>query len=238
MGGQARLAEPGFTFHITARGNYRQTVFFTEDDRAEYLRLLGRYASLEAVEVLGWCLMTNHLHLLAVPRRRAALARLMMRTQSGYAQKLNRRHGSRCGHLWQARFYSCPVAGDAVWTVLRYIELNPVRAHLVAVAEQSPWSSAAMHCAPQTAPPLLSMVEWEHCWTPTRWQSVLAHGAEEREWEAIRQATQRGLPFGGHEFTADFERRAGRTLTARPVGRPRLSAATKLASRGGAMLSD
>ncbi|MGA7410005.1 MAG: transposase, partial [Bryobacteraceae bacterium] len=76
--------------------------------------------------------MTNHTHLLVVPRQRAALARTMRRTQADYSQRLNRRIGSRCGHLSQSRFYSCPVAGDAVWTVLRCIEPNPVRAELVA----------------------------------------------------------------------------------------------------------
>ena len=62
-----------------------------------------------------------------------------MRTQAGYAKAVNRRRGSPCGHLWQSRFYSCPLAGDAIWTVLRYIELNPVRAHLVTSAEHSPY---------------------------------------------------------------------------------------------------
>src|SRR5271165_18812 len=196
MARQARLVETDVAFHITARGNYRQTVFFSDQDRAEYLELLGHHAALEGLEIFGWCLMTNHIHMLAVPRQRAALARTMRRTQSDYSQRLNRRVGSRCGHLWQSRFYSCPLAGDAVWTVLRYIELNPLRAQLVARAEQSSWSSAAIHCGLRPPHQLLSMTEWECEWTPARWQSVLALGAREREFEAIRQATQRGLPLG------------------------------------------
>src|SRR5271165_6007216 len=151
MARQARLVETDVAFHITARGNYRQTVFFSDQDRAEYLELLGRHATLEELEIFGWCLMTNHTHLLAVPRQRAALARTMRGTQADYSQRLNRRIGSRCGHLWQSRFYSYPLAGDAVWTVLRYIELNPVRAQLVARAEQSSWSSAAIHCGQRAA---------------------------------------------------------------------------------------
>ena len=240
MGRQARLVEAGFAFHLTARGNYRQPVFFSDEDRAEYLRLLARYAGLEALDILGWCLMTNHVHLLAVPRQRAALARTMMRTQSGYAQRLNRRRGSRSGHLWQSRFYSCPVAGDAVWTVLRYIELNPVRANLVAQAEQSGWSSAAPHCGLRAAPPLLLMAEWERLWTPLRWQSVLAHGTDERELDAIRQATKHGSPLGGQELVADFERHRGRAITVRKIGRPRLDPAGAAAtdSPGRGTLSD
>ncbi len=223
MARQSRLVEAGLAFHITARGNYRQTVFHTDSDRGEYLDLLAKHAGLEALEVLGWCLMTNHIHLLAVPRNPASLARTMMRTQAGYAQAVNRRHGSRCGHLWQSRFYWCPLAGDAVWTVLRYIELNPVRAHLVTWAEHSPWSSAAIHCGSRSAPPLLSLAEWERLWTPERWRGVLAHGADERELGAIRQATQHGLPFGSQEFISDLERRCGRPPAVRSVGRPRLA---------------
>lgn len=221
-------------------GNYRQSVFFSDDDRAEYLGLLARYPGLEALDILGWCLMTNHVHLLAVPRQRAALARVMMRVQSSYSQRLNRRQGSRCGHLWQSRFYSFPVAGDAVWTVLRYIELNPVRANLVAQAEQSWWSSAEVHCGLRAAPPLLWMAEWERLWTPLRWQSVLAHGTEEPELEAIRQATKHGSPLGGQQFVADFERRAGRAVPVRAVGRPRLDPATAATTAfpGGGTLSD
>ena len=95
MARQARLVETDVAFHITARGNYRQTVFFSDQDRAEYLELLGRHATLEELEIFGWCLMTNHTHLLAVPRQRAALARTMRRTQADYSQRLNRRIGSR-----------------------------------------------------------------------------------------------------------------------------------------------
>jgi putative transposase len=219
---EARLVETDTALHVTARGNYRQSVFLSDEDRAEYLELLGHHAVLEGLEIFGWCLMANHIHVLAVPRQRAALARTMRRAQSDYSQRLNRRLGSRRGHLWQSRFYSCPLAGDAVWTVLRYIELNRVRAHLVVTAEQSPWSSAAVHCGLRTAPPLLSMTEWERVWTPERWQSVLAHGAGEREFDVIRQASQRGVPVGDESFIAGFERNAGRTLAIRPVGRPPL----------------
>jgi putative transposase len=223
MARQARLVEAGTAFHVTARGNYRQRTFHDAEDRAEYVALLARYSALEGVAVVGWCLMTNHVHLIGVPGRAEALARVMKRTQSDYAQRLNRRHGRRCGHLWQSRFYSCPVDGDGVWAVLRYIELNPVRAGVVSQAEQSDWSSAPIHCGLQAEPALLSVVWWREQWTPERWRSVLAHGVEEREMEAIRQATQHGVPLGASQFVAHFERQAGRDLSVRPVGRPRVT---------------
>jgi hypothetical protein len=64
---EARLVETDTAFHVTARGNYRQTAFFSDEDRAEYLQLLGHHAALEGLEIFGWSLMTNHMHLLAVP---------------------------------------------------------------------------------------------------------------------------------------------------------------------------
>jgi putative transposase len=101
---------------------------------------------------------------------------------------------------------------------------------MVTSAEHSPWSSAAVHCGCRSAPPLLSLAEWESLWTPERWRVVLAHGPDERELGAIRQAIQHGLPFGNQEFITDLERRCGRPLAVRPVGRPRLTPAALPAS--------
>ena len=217
----ARLVGPGIAFHVTARGNYRQSVFFTDGDRCEYLAALVRYSAIESLALLGWCLMTNHVHLLVVPGQRASLARTLMRTQSNYAQCLNRRHGRRLGHLWQSRFYSCPLEGEAVWTVLRYIELNPVRAGLVERAEQSSWSSAPFHCGLTDPPPFLDLHCWRQQWHSERWRSVLALGPAEREAEAIRLSTQQGVPLGSKAFIEELERQAGRSLVVRLPGRQR-----------------
>jgi hypothetical protein len=100
-----------------------------------------------------------------------------------------------------------------------------VRAGLVISAEQSPWSSAAVHCGLRAAQSMLSMSEWERVWTSGQWQSVLAHGPGEREFDVIRQATQQGVPLGDQTFIAGFERSAGRTLAIRLVGLPRLVSA-------------
>jgi putative transposase len=165
--------------------------------------------------------MSNHMHLLAVPRTGRSLAQTMRRLQSEYALRLNRRQGCRTGHLWQSRFHSCPVDGQAIWTVLRYIERNPVHAGLVERAEHSGWSSAPVHCGLRTAPAMLSLKAWAGLWTAPRWQSVLAYGEDERQIAAIREATSRGRPLGDDAFLAELERHAGRRLTARPNGRPR-----------------
>src|SRR5690606_15343147 len=95
--------------------------------------------------VWAFCLMTNHVHLLAVPGRADALARGAGLAHRRHAAALNRRHGWT-GHLWAGRFFSTPLDEAHLWAAVRYIELNPVRAGLVARAEEWPWSSACAHC--------------------------------------------------------------------------------------------
>src|SRR5438270_1443958 len=115
----ARLVRPGAIFHITARGNYRQQVFFDSDDYEAYISLLGKHAASFQVRLLGWCLMINHVHLLVSPHDTLGMAHLMKRTQGEYALYLNRKHHRATGHLWQSRYYSALVSPDHVWMVLR-----------------------------------------------------------------------------------------------------------------------
>jgi putative transposase len=105
--------------------------------------LLRRYSSEPGLRIWAWCLMTNHIHLLAVPKTDAALANALGHTHRDYAHYHNARSG-KSGHLWQARYYSCPVDTPGVCTVMAYSERNPVRAGLE-LAEDYPWSSAMAH---------------------------------------------------------------------------------------------
>ena len=93
---------PDVPHHVTQRGNNRQDVFFTDDDRRFYLDLLCECCAAAGVRVLGYCLMTNHVHLVLVPPTAERLAAAVGRTHFQYTQAINRLHG-RCGHLWQGR---------------------------------------------------------------------------------------------------------------------------------------
>jgi putative transposase len=145
MGRQARIVIPGVAHHVTQRGNYRQDVFFTDDDRRVYLSYLRESAQLHGLAVSAYCLMTNHVHLVATPERGESLAKTMGRTHLMYAQYIHRLHG-RLGHLWQNRFYSCPMDDDYTHNATAYVELNPVRAGMVEAASDYAWSSARAHC--------------------------------------------------------------------------------------------
>src|ERR1043166_4612728 len=96
----ARAVAPGLPHHITKRGNNRLAVFFTDDDRHAYLDLLAEQSDRFGLAILTYCLMTNHIHIIAVPREAASLAKAIGRTHYLYAQYINRLH-RRCGHLWQ-----------------------------------------------------------------------------------------------------------------------------------------
>jgi putative transposase len=140
----ARLVFPGVPHHITQRGTDRQTTFFTNADRRVYLELLALHSAEAGVRLLAYCLMSNHIHLLAIPERENSLAIAMRRLHGRYAQYLNARR-QRSGHLWQNRFFSCPLGNDRLWTAVRYVEQNPVRAGITERPEECRWCSAAEH---------------------------------------------------------------------------------------------
>ena len=131
MARNPRCVLPGIAFHVTQRGVNRGDVFFSQADRLTYLRLVSEQRQEAGVRVLAWCLMTNHVHFVVVPEREDSLAVMFRRVHGRYAQYLNARRG-RTGHLWQNRFFGCPVAGARETSLLRYVEWNPVRAGIAA----------------------------------------------------------------------------------------------------------
>ena len=138
------VAVPINSHHITQRGNNGQDVFFVDDDRRVYLELLAEQAERHGLEITGFCLMRNHVHLVAVPKAEEALAKAVGRTHFRYTQYINRFH-KHSGHLWQGRFYSCALDRRHFWLALKYVERNPVRARLCRKPWRYEWSSAAAH---------------------------------------------------------------------------------------------
>lgn len=208
----ARVVVPGCWHHVTQRGNRQQTVFFEDADRAQYLQLLAQHCRRASVGIAGYCLMSNHVHLIVIPRAEAALAKALGRAHCDYSRWWNIRHGE-VGHVWQNRFYSCPLNGQHQWEALRYVELNPVRAGLVATAWAWPWSSAEAHLAGVDRTGLLDTAEWEMHWNAFRWREVLEQGVTDAVWlERIREATRTGRPAAEAAFVIDLETRLKRPL--------------------------
>ena len=225
MGRIARVVIPGCWHHVTQRGNRRQTVFFDDADRQLYLDLLRRYCSRYEVAVTGYCLMSNHVHVLAVPTRESSLARAFGRTHNDYARWQNARRADT-GHLWQNRYFSCPLDVDHRWEALRYVELNPVRGGMVKAAEEWPWSSASAHLSGRDSSGMLDTADWKDRWSAETWRETLALGLTDAAMlERIREATRTGRPAGDEAFLNHAEECAGRRL--RPAKRgPTPSSAT------------
>jgi putative transposase len=217
----ARIIVPDCPHHVTQRGNNRQDVFFTDDDRRAYLELLREHCAAAGVTILGYCLMTNHVHLLAVPSDEAALARALGRTHYRYTQYVNRLHG-RCGHLWQNRFFSCPLDPAHTWAALAYAERNPVRARVVRRAWTYAWSSAAAHVGERPDDSgLLDLRAWAREWPAERWRTQLVTPEDGTLVQGLRRHLRTGRPLASDRWLAKLETRLGRRLRPGPVGRPR-----------------
>jgi len=225
----ARVVVPGWPHHVTQRGNNRLDVFFTDDDRRAYLSILAEQCRRYRVAILGYCLMTNHVHLIPVPRADdddaedeagASMAKAIGRTHWLYAQHVNRLH-RRSGHLWQNRFYSCPTDRRHALLAVRYSERNPIRAGICRIARRYPWSSAAVHCgAARDEFDLLDLDLWDDLLGGgVDWEAELAVEPTQQEVARLRRAWHTGRPLASDAMLSKLEARLGRRL--RPAGRGR-----------------
>lgn len=210
--------------HVTQRGNARQVILSSDADRVTYLELLREYSQLYALSLLGYGLMSNHVHLVVVPHTPEALSQSLKQAHGRYAAYWNAQRSST-GHVWQGRFYSCPLDESHLWAALRYVELNPVRAGMVATADLWKWSSAAAHCGITSPDPILEMEGWRKRWTAREWSRFLADAEAAAEASALRQSTHTGRPLGSPDFVAALEELTARPLAPRKGGRPKKPAA-------------
>lgn len=216
----ARVVIPEIPYHVTQRGNYRQDVFFAAEDPAVYLNYLTTAAQQYGLELHGWCLMSNHVHWIVVPLSPGAMAQTFRRAHSRYATYVNRRHKQRSGHLWQGRYYSCPLGDGHYGAALLYVERNPMRAGLVKSAVEHRWSSAAARLAVSPRPNFLRLDRWARSFTMDEWRRLLDDAPDSEAEDALRVSTQQGKPCGDSEFIVAVEGKVGRQLRVRPVGRP------------------
>lgn len=215
----ARVTADHYPHHITQRGNNRADVFFDDDDYSFYLKTLHNRCAEKQVHLWAYCLMTNHVHLLVVPEDGHALARCIGTTNLIYTQYVNRKY-NRSGRLWQNRFFSTVIEADSyLWAVARYIELNPVKAHLVDDPVQYRWSSCRTHvCGGFDEFP--SMQEWLDKTEREAYTGYLMQHDLAME-EAVRKATSTGRPLGNVEFIKTLEIELQRRLLPGKAGRPK-----------------
>ncbi len=205
----ARIVVPGFAHHVTQRGNRGADVFETDGDREAYLRYLKKYAAKYELDVWAYCLMPNHIHLVVVPKREDSLGLAMHDTLFVYAMHFNGRTGLS-GHVWQGRFFSCPLDEGHLWAAVRYVERNPVRAALVEQAWDYPWSSAAAHCGLRDDPVLSK--KFPPAGVISDWQQWLSEGDNDEAVSDIYQKTRSGRPCGPTTFIDQLENLLDRSI--------------------------
>ena len=216
----ARVVAVDIPHHVTQRANARRFILESDSDKLVYVDLLRQHCTLYGLSLLGYCLMSNHVHLVVIPLKIDSLRLTMKNAHGRYATYWNASHSSS-GHAWQGRFYSCPLDLTHLWRALRYTELNPVRARMVSTPEAYRWSSAGAHCG--TAQPDLALDTdlWEQQWNSTTWKRYLSEPGAEADAEAIRQCTHTGRPLGTEEFVKTLEQTVGRVLAPQKGGRPK-----------------
>lgn len=216
MGRVARIIVPGVPHHVTQRGSRRQQVFFSEEDYRAYRTLLAEWSADAGLAVWAYCLMPNHVHLVVVPGEDGSLDRAMRQIHRRYALRVNRAR-DWTGHLWQGRYASFPMDEPHLHSAVRYVELNPVRAGLVADAVDWLWSSARHHLGLRHDPMIA-----EH---PLRrstadWKAYLDGPPDDPAFDALRARERTGRPLGGDAFLRRLEDLTGRPLRRRKPGRP------------------
>ena len=210
-----RLVLPGIPHHITQRGNRRERTFFEDGDYALYLDLLAEAAGRSGVEIWSYCLMPNHVHVIATPSDEDGLRRTFRYVHRHYTGYINARLRVT-GHLWQGRFSSVAMDEPHFVTALRYVALNPVRARLTARAKDWEWSSTRALIAGEDdhvvrVAPALERVGDFAAFLGEEFDEALGYAA-------LRKAESVGRPVGSAEWLADMEARTGKVLAPQKRG--------------------
>ena len=217
----------GLIYHVINRGNNRQPVFLGEGDYLAFLKAIADLKERKPFDLYGYCLMSNHIHLLLRPRK-GSISRIVQSLLVSHTHRYHRFHQSG-GHVWQGRFKSPVIQDDEhLLRVLRYIEANPLRAEIVERAGEYRWSSYACHGDGRAdelldAMPAYELLAARPAARRRRWSAYVHRTPDEVELAAIRRSSETGLPYGERSWTNRLCRRLNIDLTIRPRGRPRKS---------------
>jgi REP-associated tyrosine transposase len=217
--------------HVIQRGVNRSACFSGPGDHHHYLSLLEEMADRYSCSVHAYVLMTNHVHMLITPAEGDGVSRLMKHLGQRYVQDFNRANG-RSGTLWEGRFKSSIVDSERYLICCqRYIELNPVRAGMVARAADYPWSSFRSNALGEPSTLLKRHPLFEAMGNGPEECSARYHqlfGApDDEELTAIREAVRGGFALGRPGFLLDLEQRLDARTARRQPGRKRLESGRK-----------
>ena len=204
----ARVEAINEPHHVIQRGNRRQNVFFKDEDKIQYLKILSLQSKLFGLKIWAYCLMDNHIHLIVVPMEEKSLTECIAETHRLYTRMINFREGWR-GYLWQGRFKSFPLDERYLYAAVRYVERNPVRAKLVEKAQEYAWSSARVHVEKGKDPVLSSFYLEDEI---DDWSRYLSCEDEPDDVQRIRRHGYTGRPLGDKVYINRLEVQLGRVL--------------------------
>ena len=201
----ARVVVANVPHHVTQRGNARRFLLDCDTDRKVYLELLREDTQCCRVAVLGYCLMSNHVHLVLFRQGRSVSesAEANPRTLRGlleYALSIERT--CLAGKILFLSF-----GLHHLWRALRDTELNPVRAGLVAEARSWKWSSAAFHCGELPADGLIQLDPWRRRWSDNSWSQYLKAGENESDETAFVAVRLAGDPWAHPNSLSSWNKR-------------------------------
>jgi putative transposase len=214
----ARVVVPDYPHHVIHRGNRRERVFFDDHDRRAYLAYLREQAKRTGIEFWAYCLMDNHVHFIAVPKKEDSFARGFAQAHKLYTRRINFKQEWR-GHLWEGRFKSCVLSEPHLYAAIRYVERNPVRAGIAKKAWDYPWSSASAHVFGKKDN-LLS-----NNFVPdiiTDWKNYLLDDRDDKNSRLFTSNADTGRPVGDESFIEKLEAITGRILRRNKPGPRRM----------------
>ena len=216
-----RVDEAGGIYHALNRGKARQLLFHKPQDYQAFLRTLGDGLAKYPVQLISFCLMPNHWHLVVRPEQDGMMGRMLRWVTATHTQRFHAHYQTAgSGHLYQSRFKSFPIQDDTHFlTVCRYVERNALRAGLVKKAEA--WEYGSLWRWLQRTEPQPRLLSAWPIRRSSDWVARVNQRLTSKEREAVRRSVQRDRPFGDDEWTALIADRLGLWSTIRPRGRPR-----------------
>jgi putative transposase len=211
----ARVVIPNLPHHVTQRGVRSMNIFFKDEDYEYYKKVLHEQAQIYALEIISYCLMTNHVHLIVIPKTKESLAKVIGETHRLYTRKINFEQKVK-GHLFQSRFYSTPLDDEHLLNAIKYVEQNPVKAFMV----KHPWDYKYTSCLKR-----LNLVKEDILLSSHNIISSIENYKEfleeDNKIDLIKEKTRTGKPCGDEEFYNKIKEITGIDYTNKKAGRPK-----------------
>jgi putative transposase len=219
MGRAPRADEADGIYHALNRGNAKQPIFFKEADYEAFERIIVEGLEKFPIDLLAYQWLNNHWHMVLSPHEDGGMGAFLRWITLTHTQRFHAHHGTTgYGHVYQGRFKSFPVEGDAHFHVVcRYVERNALTANLVKRAEAYRWGSLWNWLNGNST---IKLAVWPVRRLP-KWVERVNEALTEKELAALARSVTRGVPFGSERWTAETVKRCGLESTIRPHGRPK-----------------